>query len=205
MRRVIVLLLFFSVLLPVGRAQALFIDVLDLKGVIDPQGDVLVRYETIFGGYNPINVQTVGVPPGESHFNAKMGPRANVLTDFFQRTFIPLPPIGQDEWTYMYETNQLYGAIRFGGIKDYVGYHRFGYLPIPDLSAYRIDALYLDNSFSPNGSLIDYDIRLVADAHLMADAAPVPEPSTVFLLGAGIPWLWRRSRKGTPAVLQRSA
>lgn len=179
MKKTFLLILFFSVITGVSSSLANMIQIYDINGSYNTDRYELYQYQFITGDYNQISLATIN----KNDFNnvVKIDQwQVQLLIDMFQRTFIPRPPIEQDEFTYMYQNNMLYGSIKFmeSPPSDAGWNSLYHFNSIPDLSAYHINALYLNNSFSPDGI---YDIQLLADA-----TPVVPEPSTILLLGVGL-------------------
>jgi len=179
MKKTFLLILFFSVITGSSQSLASMIQIYDFNGSYNPNIYNLYQYQFITGDYNQISLAAIN----KNDFNTVVKIdqwQVQFLIDMFQKTFIPRPPIEQDEFTYMYQNNVLYGSIKFmEAPPSDTGWNSLYYFnSIPDLSAYHINALYLNNSFSPDGI---YDIRLLADATPI-----VPEPSTVLLLAVGL-------------------
>lgn len=195
MKKALLLISLIFVFIAASTSHADIIKVFDFNGSYDASKGEITNYSIYFGDYNPTSLGTIW----GSDLNGlvkvdNLG--ATFLTDFFQRTFVPRPPIEQDEWTYMYKNNLIYGNIQLGGADEPLFFQRFYYNQIPDLSAFHINALYLDNSFSTNGATGAYDIQLLADA-----TPVVPEPSSLLLLGGGIialVFIRKRSRSQLP-------
>ncbi len=185
MKKSFLLILFFSVITGASSSLASMIQIYDYKGTYDADRYTdLFLYEFKVCDVNVVNLARIY----KSDFNTivkidQYSQTTQKLIDMFQRTYIPRPEIERDEFTYMYLNNLLYGKILFldappndGGFAHGIYFH-----PIPDLSAYHINALYLDNSFSTNGATGEYDIKFLADVTPI-----VPEPSTILLLGVGL-------------------
>ena len=100
----------------------------------------------------------------------------------------------QDDRNRMYLANNLHGDIQYstdtGGFGKEYGGLLWSISPIPNLSSYNISDLYMYNNVDETLDSVHYDVKM------WADAEPVPEPSTILLVGVGIGglFIWRRKK-----------
>jgi len=177
MKKTFLLILLFSVITGTSSSLASMIQIYDINGSYNANLYGPNSYEFTIGEYNPVWLVSIH----KENFNntVKIDTQgAQNLISMLQRTYLP---IYDNELTHLYTTNSFYGTIYFFGPPDAIWSDRYYFNSIPDLSAYHIDALYLNNSFSTDGASGEYDIQLLADSTPI-----VPEPSTILLLGVGL-------------------
>ncbi len=180
-------------------AQATMINVLQAGGTVDwpkaTAGDP-VSCEIFAGQYNPVSLIS---PIGAAQFNmlvpAAGGLAAEDWIAMMQRSFTPHRYGSEidyyNEFNAMYFQNAFWGQIMWFG-EEYglgVGFQA----PIPDFSGYDVHGLYIYNGVDVGFDTMTYDF------HIFADVTPVPEPSTLFLLAAGLTGMFglRMMRKRT--------
>lgn len=193
MKKTFLLILCFSVITGARSSLASMIQLYEFSGSYNANLYNIDSYEFYTGDYNRVGIASIDKENFNTTVKIDTWNTQNLIA-MFQRTYIPRPPIEQDEFTYMFLNNVLYGSIEFRETPPSdAGWNGSYYFnSITDLSAYHIDALYLSNSFSTDGASGVYDIKLLADATPI-----VPEPSTILLLGVGLSllvFIRRRSR-----------
>ena len=182
MKKIFLMALLFYTITGTNTSMASMIQIYDFNGSYNASIYDLYQYQFITGDYNQVEIATIN----KNNFNNVVTVdklQVQILIDMFQRTYIPKPLIEQDEFTYMYKNNVLYGYISFREEppSDAGWNSSYYFSSIPDFSIYQIEALYLSNSFSTDGASGVYDIQLLADATPI-----IPEPSTILLLGIGL-------------------
>jgi len=185
-------MILISVFVLANTAQATLINVLDLTGSLDiPTDEHLLTCTLSLGRDYPIAVGTYNI---DSEGIIQSTKASSMLIDMFQRTFNPDPElifgsnrdfVIQEQWTN-YMSDEIRGGVLLGGNHPYGNSF---FIPLPDLSQYRINDLYVGNSIIQHGSTVDYDVSI------LADVAPVPEPLSFLLVSAGLAGIGFMRRK----------
>lgn len=183
----------------INSAQATILEIYDFTGSFDASGiGSLQNYVIRSGNDSPVSLGTFYLNKYE-----KIQPcnTSRLWIEMMQRTYAPaeIDKSGDgnlaEHWS-MYNANRQWGTIEWDGTIEFVNTdYTIG--PIPDLSAYTINDLYVDNLTRQIGSIVDYDIRLLADV----TPAPVPEPSTFILLAIGVAGVGFLRRKAGNKIL----
>lgn len=198
MKNLIRFLFLLSLMAFANPAQATMINVLQAGGTVawpnatagDPSS-----CEIFAGQYNIVPLIS---PMGAAQFNTLLPVAGGAVEDWItmmERSFTPHRN-GSDidiynEFNAMYFQNAFWGEIMWFG-KEY-GWGVTFQAPIPDFSSYDVHGLYIYNGLDFGVDTMTYDL------HIFADVTPVPEPSTLFLLAAGLTGMFglRMMRKRT--------
>lgn len=178
MKKISLAIVLVSIITFVNSSQATLISAFDINGTYNASNiGILQQFSFGIGIDEPAPLGTFGLNKLEL---IQSGFRSSIMKDMLQRTFASTL---KDPFIYEclsnYNNNQMVGLILLKGDSGN-GSLRYFINPIPDLSDYIINDLYIDNFITQDGSTVDYDIRI------LADVTPIPEPSTFILLAVGV-------------------
>lgn len=177
-------LFLLSLLVSANPAQATMMNVLQASGTVEwsAYGD-LASCEIFAGEYNFVPLVW---PMRPAQFNTIVPATTGFQTDWIamlDRSFTPYRAGSEidysNEFNAMYFADALWGQLMWLGKDAGMGVS-FYHPTIPDFSNYDVHGLYIYNGVDVAGNTMTYDF------HVFADVTPVPEPSTVLLLAAGL-------------------
>ncbi len=193
-----ILLIIILIFITASSVQATMINILDTVGSISGKSSLL-GFEIFVGSLQSeqlSNANGIDFSPSDYNKLVKIQPNSGYyspLIAILERTFTPYMingPNGQmpdynSEMNAMWNSKDIWGSVMFfcgDTSRAYSGSvrHVFNINPIPDLSEYKINNLYIYSNIAETLSNINYEIQLYADV------TTVPEPSTIFLLVSGL-------------------
>uniref|UniRef100_C6DZU9 Ice-binding protein C-terminal domain-containing protein n=1 Tax=Geobacter sp. (strain M21) TaxID=443144 RepID=C6DZU9_GEOSM len=181
MKKTRIVLLLLSSLLMASPAPATMINVGAFSGSFDNSSYGHVHNLTFDLGMD--NPERLFFDDQFGQF-VKMTPSnaSNDLVAMLEGRFVPLTTVGDmpdAEKANMWLRKMLHFYLVL--TCEEAGYSQiYHQSPIPDLSMYKIESLYMYNSILSDGAETGFDLQLYADAKA------VPEPSTLLLFMAGL-------------------
>lgn len=182
--KLITAVLFLFFLLSSSPSHATLIKLYDLQGTADTSYDNLTQAELWMGVYDYIWLATIP----KTSFNTIVTPTGNgaeTLIALLNRTYVPWftsygSPWGDASAMLVYDFF-AWQLLYLGGLdhRGHGGAYSY-YGTLYDLSGYNIESLYINSSFIEVGNSTAFKFDLLAEVE------PIPEPSTMVMLSAGL-------------------
>jgi hypothetical protein len=197
--KLITIVLFLFFLFSSSPTHANLIKLYDLQGTIGTPYDNLTEAEIYIGSYDILGLARIQ----STSFNDVVelsGYTTDILIAMLNRTYVPFFDSNGSPWgdpSNMYVNNRFEWQLMHWGVVNEELFYGSGYGPnylstriLYDLSGYDIECLYINSSFIEFGTSTGYKFDLLAEVE------PIPEPSTMTMLGVGLLALiaYRRKR-----------